>query len=1673
VIYFTAPFRSEDARKSIHVDGSVTALTGPHGTVTHVLGLTASLPPRTTRHITIDSSLADIGGRPLTGARQFVIDVGDRAPRVTHAAGFLTLSRDGSPVIRVSHVNVDSVELELLPLTAPASLEAALGNPVGISWSSRAVLRRTVALPGARNEIRTTDVPVLELTDPARPQVIAVRLRQRRGASGLRRSVIRWANESTSTSFRDTMTTAPAFLQRTNIAAHARVDESSGAVFVTDLRSGRPLREATVALREASGAILAQAHTNSSGVAVFPDRGVDPDSAISGRYGLRPSRFIEVRHEGDSAILPIALDYRNLLDTQDSMEWPLLGWRDGQRARRTLVFTDRDLYRPGERVFLAATVRDGRLDWLRVPERGERLRWVVRVMEGSDRPRVVHESVSTFTSFGTTADSFTIAPRSPLGYYSAELQREIGGQWQHSAQTSFRVLEYRAPEFVVDVAGDSVPRLAGDAFSVRVTGRYLYDAPMRGATVRWSAFYNLASPWDLAIPGLPRGFGFGDHPSEWEGRPESATAHNENGVDTLDSAGVRTIHLSGKPPLEGTVRVSFSAAVEDVNRQVVTSQHEQLLHGSAYYLTLRDAGSGWWWRRNEPVRLQVLAVRPDGSRSPGQSITARLVQVRWVDSSGTSAQGRWVPDTVATWPVTSADTAVWVSFTPREGGYYTLQLQARDDRGRAVESRIRRFVLGGYAPNNAPATRLSVQADTVQHHVGAPAMIRFDSPFEVAEAWITVEREGLLRQVRRQARRGPNEISLPVGADMSPAALVGVVLVNRAPAQPSDSLHDRFRSGMTRLLVDSMAKRLRVTVAPESREVAPGAEVPMSLRVTDSEGRGVSAAVTLWAVDEGVLSMGWYNRPDPVNAFQALRWRWLTLASTLESAVPFPFNRRPPINLLKADRARYLGMSTERLALSEVVVTGAAASSTIAIRGVSRINADLRDDFRTTAFFRATVLTDASGRATTPVKLPDNITTYRLFAVAVGRDDRAGSAESTFVATRPLVVRAAMPRFVRPGDEFVAGAAIGVRDGRPRDVRVEAGGQGIALTGASTTSVRITSGSGEATFSWRAREADSARVQIAAADDATSDGVRLALPVQPDRFPVAEAVSGVVRDTLTVRVTLPRDIDLRRSRLTIRAGTTPLPLLDEARWYLAQYPYACTEQLVASGRVIVASIALQRAGLPVRTNSRLMAAELQSVVDRLAGRQRIDGGFGYWSRDSWSTPWLSTTVGLLLADAATVGARVDTGVTQRLSGYLTRHLDSVPALPDTTFGTRLERRQLAANHLANRLAAATYLRRSGQPRQAEETALLQREPLLTWEDRVLLASLLHTGGRADDARNILRRAWQASGIAGIRVEFPDSISGRGLFRSRVRPVARLVEATLAIDPSNPRLGALMERLVSRTRAAGYNPWNTQDYAAGASAVAAFARTMPRGEAALVADVVSAPGGAQRIVLRTVDGNAADSTIGIAGLVGLVGDSLAVTIHLAAPDAPVFYSITSEQVSATPDTRPATRGVIVERWYERFDNGAAVTEVRAGDLVRVRLRVTVPTDREFVALDDPLPAGLEAVDLSLRTSGTLGPFATEASERARAQRDREAAAGGALGSWDSGWWSPWEHSEKRDDRVTWFARSLWAGSYTATYVARATTAGRFIRPPARAEEMYNAAVSGRSEGGTFVVVGRPR
>jgi uncharacterized protein YfaS (alpha-2-macroglobulin family) len=157
--------------------------------------------------------------------------------------------------------------------------------------------------------------------------------------------------------------------------------------------------------------------------------------------------------------------------------------------------------------------------------------------------------------------------------------------------------------------------------------------------------------------------------------------------------------------------------------------------------------------------------------------------------------------------------------------------------------------------------------------------------------------------------------------------------------------------------------------------------------------------------------------------------------------------------------------------------------------------------------------------------------------------------------------------------------------------------------------------------------------------------------------------------------------------------------------------------------------------------------------------------------------------------------------------------------------------------------------------------------------------------------------------------------------------------------------------------------------------------------------------------------------------------------------------------------PVDMGFVVQRSYEAVDDPEDVVQddtgvwhIKAGARVRVRLSMVADNRRYHVALVDPLPAGLEIMNPALAVSGDLPQDPSSPDYR--------------YGWW---WWGTWyEHQNMRDERAEAFASLLWEGVYNYSYVARATTPGTFVVPPAKVEEMYSPEVFGRSGSNTVIV-----
>ena len=1620
---FSNPVRGAEVLRRIRLYPETRFAIGDTAELSTRWTLDARLVPRMSYAVVIDTALRDAFGQPLRGNPAVGYRTTGYAPSINYAYGRRLVERAGVRTLPVEHVNVDTLVATVAAI--PDSLEPRLlGRPWGNAETWDKVLatgtRRLIPVKAAIDQPSVTG---LVLPTPAvgdSRTLLAVRVSGRAGG-------------------RDVVSDQPvAIIQVTDLGVHAKVGKAEGIVWVTGVNDGRAKEGATVTLYDGQGKRLTSARTDAQGIARLSgwNAAVDQDEGDEEDFGGFEGA-VKVSLGEDRAMVPI-----NAYDP-DLSPWRFnvsSAYGDGRFPLAGAVFTERGIYRPGERVYAKSILRHGALGALKAPA-GDSVKWTFQDRDGAP----MRDTVLRLNQFGTADVAIELPASAALGTYVVQVRSMMQGEWRDVAQATYRVAEYRPPEFLVNVSAPSAPRFPGDTLMAAVQARYLFGAPMGRAAMTWMAQQTSMYSWDLDIPNT-EGWFVGESGWWWED-DDVATQVFASGVDTLDAKGERRVAVRLPEPAKGrAARVTVQTTVTDVNRQVVGSSVSAVVHPAAFYIAAKPAGARYFWQAGSPQSVSVLAVRPDGQRVEGVTVAGTVVRREWhrvhrVRDGVPQVVGEWVSDTVARCTLTTASAPVSCAFTPAAGGIYVVSFTAQDARGRAATTSFQRWTVGSdWVPwSDETQFKMDVIPDRTRYAVGDTATVMFASPFVDAEAWITVEREGIIDTRRLRLTSGTTTLKFPITEAFAPNAFISIVVARGRSAKPGpldDPGRPTIRVGYAEVRVTPEVKRLTVALRPDKAEYRPGDSALVNIQVRDAQNRGPRTEVTLWAVDEGVLALTGYKTPDPIDLIYSARGLGMRLASNMTAVVP---------QVAEGEKGQ-----------REAGGGGGAEGADV-----------LRSRFQTTAFFLGSVVTDAQGNAQAVAKLPDNLTTFRVMAVAVTAGDRYGSGQSEMLVTRPLLARAALPRFVRPADQFTAGAVINRRDGAATTPRVTAAATGVTLRGPAERQVTLSPSRGaEVRFPFDALRGDSASFRFDVRDGGDADAVRVAIPVRPDHHVQAHVASGILRDTATALLRLPANIDPARSTLSLSLGASPLATIRGMSEHLRVYPYYCSEQVISAAVPLIALLRARQEGAPIQTRD--PRPDVLRAVEMLTRRQREDGAIGYWSSRDWSSPWLSAYAGLVLLDARDAGVPVDTLVLGRLAGYLTGAMRGDSSVFFTAVGEWYRSRQIL---LRDQVAAVDFLSRMKRPAVPAENELFRNAAMLSVEDRARLAEILARRGQAPLATALMASVWPRVRVEGRTAVIPDSLTPRFYFESPIRPLALILAATLVVQPDHPLVGPLVESLVQQGRAAQATwVWNTQDYA---SAIAVLARYERLRRAQGTRTVTVRTGERGRVLLSTsTDARSGpDSLIPLAGLLRREDRAQVLRLVLdgGAGDAPIYYFLTVNEIPSTQPVSVQEEGIRVERWYEKVVGGGPVTSVPEGELVRVRLRVTVDATRNFVVVDDALPAGLEAVDLSLRTeSAVAGPGVNVDESGEESERRRW-----GYGYWDAGWWSPFDHREMRDDRVVYSATVLWPGAHNVTYLARATTPGTFIKPPAHAEEMYNPAVRGRSDGGTFVVTPRTR
>jgi uncharacterized protein YfaS (alpha-2-macroglobulin family) len=175
---------------------------------------------------------------------------------------------------------------------------------------------------------------------------------------------------------------------------------------------------------------------------------------------------------------------------------------------------------------------------------------------------------------------------------------------------------------------------------------------------------------------------------------------------------------------------------------------------------------------------------------------------------------------------------------------------------------------------------------------------------------------------------------------------------------------------------------------------------------------------------------------------------------------------------------------------------------------------------------------------------------------------------------------------------------------------------------------------------------------------------------------------------------------------------------------------------------------------------------------------------------------------------------------------------------------------------------------------------------------------------------------------------------------------------------------------------------------------------------------------------------------------------------------VYYAARLQYAPEELKVSPINAGIEVHREYSVERDGKWVLlqspmALGRGELIRVDLFVSIPTARNFVVVNDPVPGGLEPVSRDLATASAVD-----------ADKGRFQHAGGSwwfrYSDWSSYGVSRWSfyHQELRHDSARFYSEYLPAGNYHLSYTAQAISPGDFIVMPVHVEEMYDPDIFGK-------------
>jgi len=1563
------------------------------------------LPPATAAKLILPAGIKDESGRPLSNAERFPLDIRfDQAPPLVRFAasfGIIEAREGGVLPVTVRNVEpalqgrnlgvagqslrVDGADGEIAKwlrivdtADADASHEVTRGkevitvNDTGatpiLTGGSGAPFK--LGLPGKGKDFEVVGIPL------AKPGFYVVELASPvLGQALLGRKAPRYV--------------ASAALV-TNMAVHFKWGRERSLAWVTQLDSAKPVAGADVRITDScTGRLLARGKTDASG-AVFVPQGLPEPESGGGCIGEGSPHPLMVSARSGEDFSFTLTDWGGGIQPYD-FDLPY-----GDEARGDILHTvfDRALVRQGETIHMKHILRrpvgagfgmaPALTGTLRLSHRGSETQF--------DLPLTIDAN-------GIGESEWTAPQGAPMGDY--DLQVIVGDKTIYTEQ-SFKVDEYKLPTMRATVSGPKEAAVRPRTLPLDLFVGYLSGGGAGNLPVDLRVGYFGRSSTPEGYEGYTFGGAVvqeGTKPLDGEGEEEQVSLPPTQTLPaTLGGDGTTKTVVDVPQGLDNATDMLVEMDYQDANGEVLTASRTIPIFPSAVQLGMKTDG---WLMKADELALRFVALDTSGKPMANQKITVALYSRQILTARRRLIGGFYAYDNQmkteklagSCSATTDAQGMARCKVDPGVAGEVYAVATTADANGNVARATSSVWLAGDddwwFGGDNGD--RMDLVPEKTAYQAGETARFQVRMPFREATALVTVEREGVLASYVTQLSGTNPVVEVKMPGSYAPDVFVSVMAVRgRVQGGFWSWIHGIAQSlGLAggpppppepTALVDLAKPSYRLGLA----KVKVGWEAHQ-LQVAVKADRAKYAARDVAQVDIQVKTPDGKPAATADVAFAAVDQALLQLAPNDSWDVLTAMMGERPISVLTST-AQMQVVGKRHYGRKAVQAGGGGGND------MSGLN---RENFQPVLLWKGRVALDAKGHARIPVTLSDALSSFKLVAIATDGAQLFGTGTADVRTAQDLSIYAGIPPLVRSGDFYAAGFTL--RNGSDKPMKVTATvdvtprvatGRPLTVTipagGAAPIAWNLTAPGNVSGLRWHV----SARADNGKAVDqlTVSQDVIPALPVE-----VWAATLTRIGADGSVMIAPPAGALPGRGSVDVRLDDTLAPPLQGVRDYMVAYPYDCFEQRLSK------AVALGDAGAWTR-----LAGEIPTY-------QASDGLLRYWPSDSLNgSEALTAYVLSLTADA---GLPIP-------DGPRTRMIEGLKAVLDG----RLRHEEYGDVRL-QRLAALAALARAGAgtPAMLGQIGMTPKEmPTASLADYLValdrIPGIANAVALKASAEAVLRTRLV---YEGTRLDLSDSSSASWwLMSSGDEAAIKALIATLGRPGWQDEAPKMMVGVALR-QARGH--WDTTTANAwGTIAARKFAGLYP-------AEAISGT-----------------TTLALAG--GTVSKAWPLAVDLRRASFPLPAMQTPLRLSqsggagpwasvsvsaAVPLTKTLNAGYKMTRQVDVVQARTKGVLTR-GDVLKVTITVEASAERNWVVINDPIPAGATIIGDLGGQSSMLGQITgTDGVQPSYVERGNDAWRGFFA-------WVP-------------------AGKFSVAYTLRLNAAGRFSLPPSRVEAMYSPAI----------------